>query len=78
MGGWDMTIWNTYPPCEVGDCAGLCMFHASPGAGTPTRPMKSSTLGPDELPAEAWMAGWTGWHEFRPFKRRVNDRRMTR
>jgi hypothetical protein len=61
MDGWDMSLWDCYPPCEVGDCTGLVMFHASAGRGTPTRPMRSTTLGYDELPAAAWVAGWTGW-----------------
>jgi hypothetical protein len=75
MGGWDMTLWDCYPPCEVDDCTGLVMFHASPSASTPTRPMRSTTLGHYELPAAAWMAGWTGWHEFRPYERPARSTR---
>ena len=60
--GGDMTVWDTRPPCEL--CGKLTHYMASPSAGTLMRPLLSSKgpLDPDDLPADAWMAGWTGIH----------------
>ena len=57
---WDGSLWDRRPPCEEGDCPGLCLFLASPGTGTPMRPLKSDGYTLDDLPPQAWMGGWTG------------------
>lgn len=58
--GADMTLWDARPPCPI--CDGLARFVASPGQGTPFRPLVSDPGDSDRrpLPPQAWMAGWTG------------------
>lgn len=60
LGGPDMTLWDCRPPCPL--CGQLHHFMASPGPGTPVRPLLSSPGDHDlhPLPPQAWMAGWTG------------------
>lgn len=55
------TIWDRHPPCEK-DCGGLVLFLASPGAGTPMRPLRSAYVPPEGLPIQALMDGWFGMH----------------
>lgn len=57
LGGPDMTVWDCRPPCEAEMCDGSMIFMASPGSGTPFRPLYTTTF-PETLPAQAWMAGW--------------------
>jgi hypothetical protein len=59
LGGPEMTLWDCRPPCAL---CGKDQHHmASPGPGTPFRPLTSDV--PDSivpLPARAWMARWLG------------------
>lgn len=60
LGGPDMSLWDCRPPCPL---CGAAMLHlASPGPGTPYRPLTSDPEDHDHdpLPPQAWMAGWTG------------------
>ena len=64
-----MSLWDCRPPCENPHCDGLSHFMASPGPTTPMRPLLSDpSVGLDDLPAEAWMAGWTGMERDRPWR----------
>lgn len=57
--GDDGSLWDRRPPCP--ECGALAHFMASPGQGTPMRPLKSPCLiSLEELPPQAWMGGWTG------------------
>ena len=60
LGGADMTLWDCQPPCPL--CGAAMHFMASPGPGTPARPLLSHRTDSEEhpLPPQAWMAGWTG------------------
>lgn len=60
LGGRDMSLWDCRTPCPL---CGKPMLHlASPGPGTPARPLASEPGDGERhpLPAQAWMAGWTG------------------
>lgn len=57
LGGPEMTVWDTEPPCEI--CGRRTHFLASPGSGSVFRPLLN--VPPDHiapLPIQAWMAGW--------------------
>jgi len=56
--GWDMSLWDTRPPCPR--CGELQHFMASTSRSTPMRPLLSAHSDPENLPAQAWLAGWTG------------------
>lgn len=57
--GADGSLWDRRPPCDR--CDRLSHFMASPGPGSPFLPLLSpSASSMDNLPPQAWMAGWTG------------------
>lgn len=61
LGSPDATLWDRFPPCEVGICDGSLMYMASTAIGTPFRPLISPDLPTDgDLPIEALMDGWVG------------------
>jgi len=61
LGSPEATLWDRHPPCLDPACDGLLMFMASPGLGTPFRPLLSPELPSDApLPIESTMDGWVG------------------
>lgn len=63
MGSEDDTLWDVRPPCPAPGCTWELLYMASPGPGTPFRPMKSpGTWGwEDRLPFQRYMKRWFGW-----------------
>lgn len=43
--GEDADLWDRTPPCKLAGCDGHVIFLASPGSGTPFRPMLSGGRG---------------------------------
>lgn len=39
--GRNFSLWNRDAPCRTPACQGRVFFHASLGAGTPSRPLRS-------------------------------------
>jgi hypothetical protein len=62
LGSDKASLWDRSPPCEIEACGGIATCHASPGPGTPTRPLVSIDLPPGvELPIQSLSDGWRGY-----------------
>lgn len=59
IGSQEATLWDRHGPCERPGCDGTVSYLASPGPGTPKRPLISMHAA-GGLPIEAWMDRWVG------------------
>ena len=68
LGSPNASLWDRSPPCERDGCKGSMLFLASPGPGTPFRPLISPDVPSDgALPIQALMDGWVGRRPRRRF-----------